>query len=592
MLPKTLACFREVWAVDTEFTAYPGERPDLHCLVAHELRSGRTLRFWRNELGAAPPYDIGENSLFVAFFSSADLGVHLALNWQLPVRILDLFAEFRCLTNGLELPAGRGLIGALTAYGLDHIGAAEKEEKRGIAMRGGPYSEHERAELISYCEGDVTALVRLLHAMAPKIDLPRALLRGRYMAAVARMEAAGVPIDVPALDRLLRYWTDIQDEIIADIDRGYGVYDGRSFRADRFEAFLARVGIAWPRLESGRLDLKDDTFREMAKAHPIVSPLRELRHALSEMRLNKLQVGKDGRNRALLSPFQSKTGRNQPSNTRFIFGPSVWLRSLIKPAPGHALAYVDWAQQEFAIAAALSGDGAMMDAYSSGDPYLALAKQAQAVPPDATKATHGPTRELFKTCVLGVQYGMEENSLALRINRAPIEARALLRAHHEAFPQFWRWSDDNVHRAALCDRLETVFGWQIQDVRCSTNHGSTHRSLQNFKMQSNGAEMMRIAACLGTERGVEIVAPVHDAFLVYAPLDRIEEDTATMQRAMVEASRAVLRGFELRTDAKITRFPDRFTDERGVVMWDRVSRLMDALEEAEGGAAQDGRIGA
>jgi hypothetical protein len=57
-------------------------------------------------------------------------------------------------------------------------------------------------------------------------------------------------------------------------------------------------------------------------------------------------------NRTLLSAFRARSGRNAPSNSKFIFGPSVWLRGLIKPAPGYALAYVDWQQQEFGIAAA------------------------------------------------------------------------------------------------------------------------------------------------------------------------------------------------------------------------------------------------
>ena len=81
------------------------------------------------------------------------------------------------------------------------------------------------------------------------------------------------------------------------------------------------------------------------------------------MRLNSLAVGQDGRNRTGLMPFGSKTGRNQPSNSRFIFGTSRWLRSLIQPAPGRALAYVDWSSQEIAIAAALSGDDALSGFY-------------------------------------------------------------------------------------------------------------------------------------------------------------------------------------------------------------------------------------
>jgi DNA polymerase-1 len=177
------------------------------------------------------------------------------------------------------------------------------------------------------------------------------------------------------------------------------------------------------------------------------------------MRLSDLAVGRDGRNRTLLSAFRSRTGRNQPSNTKYIFGPSVWLRGLVKPPPGHGLAYIDWSQQEFGIAAALSGDTAMQAAYLSGDPYLAFAKQAHAVPEDATKDTHGPQRELFKTCILGTQYGMEAESLALRIGQPVIVARDLLRAHHETYRKFWRWSDASVDQAMLYGSLQTVFGW-------------------------------------------------------------------------------------------------------------------------------------
>src|SRR5208283_6051431 len=82
-----------------------------------------------------------------------------------------------------------------------------------------------------------------------------------------------------------------------------------------------------------------------------------------------------------------------------------------------AVAYVDWSQQEFGIAAALSGDRAMMDAYRSGDPYLAFGKQAGRIPADGTKQTHAAERDLFKTCVLGVQYGMGAASLAGRIGK-------------------------------------------------------------------------------------------------------------------------------------------------------------------------------
>jgi DNA polymerase I len=568
-----LDAFREIWTVDFEFIAGPGERPDPVCLCARELRSGREVRLWRDEFGHVPPYPIDTGSLFVAYYASAELGCHLTLGWPMPARILDLFTEFRCGTNGLTTPAGNGLIGALTTFGLDTIGVVEKEEMRALVMRGGPWTKEERAAVLGYCMSDVDALARLLPAMLSRVDLPRALLRGRYMAAAARMEYAGVPIDAPMLNKLQQHWVPIQDKLIERIDTDYGVFEGRTFKLERFEAWLARAGIPWPRLDSGRLDLSDDTFRQIARIYPAVSPLRELRSSLADLRLTDLAVGHDGHNRTILSAFRARTSRNQPSNSRFIFGPSVWIRSLIKPPAGMAVAYIDFEQQEFAIAAKLSSDDNMLSAYASGDPYLAFAKQAGAVPEDGARDTYVSVRELFKTTALAVLYGMEAQGLALKIDQPTIIAHDLLRAHREAFRQFWRWSDAVVDHAKLTGELHTCFGWTLHGC-C----GANPRSLRNFQMQAHGAEMLRLACCLATERGVEVCAPVHDALLIAAPITEIEAAVAATREAMAEASRVVLDGFEVRTEAKITRYPERFSDPRGRRMWGVVIEL---IEEAE-----------
>ena len=219
----------------------------------------------------------------------------------------------------------------------------------------------------------------------------------------------------------------------------------------------------------------------------------------------------------------------------------------------------------------------MLKAYLSGDPYLAFAKQAGAAPPDATKSSHKAVREQFKSTVLAVQYGMGPEALAQRIKQPPIRARELLRLHRETYRVFWSWSDASVNQAMLKGSLHTVFGWRVQVPAVSNE-----RSLRNFPMQGNGAEMLRLACCLGTERGIEVCAPIHDAVLICAPLDRLDADIERMQDAMREASRIVLNGFELGTDATVVRCPDRYMDERGTVMWQRVMVLLDRTEvEAE-----------
>ncbi|EMI17379.1 DNA polymerase I [Rhodopirellula maiorica SM1] len=572
--------FSSVWLIDFEFSQPPGERPRVACLVAREFHSRRLLRISMDELVemGQPPFDVGERSLFVAYFSSAEWNCFLALGWPVPVRVLDLFCEFRCLLNGRTPPAGRGLLGCLAYFGFDSMLASEKTEMRELAIRGGPFTRDEMVALLDYCQTDVDALGTLLPAMMRVIDFPRAIHRGRYMRSVAAMETAGVPIDVETLALFRRQWLAIKRQLIAAVDQSFGVFDGDTFKQDRFADYLIRNRIPWPTTDSGRLALDDETFRQQARAYPQVSPLRELRHALSEMKLEKLAVGSDGRNRVMLSPFASRSGRNQPSNNKFIFGPSVWLRGLIKPAVGRSIAYVDWSQQELGIAAALSQDPALGQAYASGDPYLEFAKMAGAVPPSATKKTHPNERSAYKVCMLATQYGMSEHGLAAKLNKPVAFARNLLRRHRETFPVFWRWSQVQVDTAMLTGKLQTVFGWPIHTIG-----GDNPRSLANFPMQANGAEMLRLACSMATESGITVCCPVHDAILIESDSAQIDEAVVQTQSIMREAGRIVLDGFDLESDAKVVRDPERYMDDdRGQEMWDRVFRLATEADNQHG----------
>jgi DNA polymerase-1 len=77
------------------------------------------------------------------------------------------------------------------------------------------------------------------------------------------------------------------------------------------------------------------------------------------------------------------------------------------------------------------------------------------------------------------------------------------------------------------------------------------------------------------EDGLAIVAPVHDAILLEAPLETLDRDVARLREIMTEAGRIVLDGFPVRTDAELVRWPDRYSDARGVRMWQLVAELAD-----------------
>jgi DNA polymerase I len=582
--------FEEVWAHDFEFIALPGERPDVVCLVAHELRTGRTLKLWRDELGERPPYRTDDRVAFVNFSGQAEMACHLALGWPMPRNIIDLSAIFRHLTNGKATPDGKGLIGMLRYYGIDSISTKHKEAMRDRIIKGWPFTADEQKKILAYCSTDVLPMVQLLERVLPEIDLGVVLYWGQFIAASAAMQHRGVPIDMENYPLLASktVWRAVRDEMVPIVDREYGVYVLNAagdwiFSWDRWTAYLKREGIhdLWPCLASGKLDMRRKTFENMSRGFPQLEPLRQLRHTRDKMRRIKLAVGADGRNRTVLWSFKSKTGRTQPAAAEWIFSPAVWLRSLIKPTTGMAVAYIDYSSMEFLLAASLS-DGhcgpvnKMLDMYKTGDPYLSFAKSVGAVPLSATKKSHGEVRDKYKVMLLSTQYGLSAPSLAVRLKISEFEAQEMLNQHREQFAQYWQYSDDYIQHAMQTGYVRTAMGWGYHiGIVGIVNE----RSLRNWPIQSGGADILRIACILAERHGIRLLAPVHDAVLIEAPVERIEADATLMREIMRRASRIVLNAtatgtHELRTDQTIVRFPDRYTDPRGDEIWAHVAQII------------------
>jgi DNA polymerase-1 len=438
-------------------------------------------------------------------------------------------------------------------------------------------------------------------------NLAIALYHGEFAAVSALMEHRGVPIDMEVFRQLTdkTTWNAVRDAMVPAIDAKYSVYVRNaagdwSFNMERFIAYLERAGITgWPLLESGKLNMRRKTFEEMSNGWPQLEELRQLRYARDKMRRVKLAVGADGRNRTVLWPFKSKTSRTQPKAAQWIYSPAVWLRSLIKPGPEMAVAYIDYSSMEFLIAASLS-DGhtgpvnAMLDMYRSGDPYRAFAVQVGAIPNEITTAMlkkpeqyatdnltlgqleyFAAVRDRYKIMLLASQYGMGIETLAARLVVSTFEAHEMLTQHREQFSQYWAWSDDWVQHSLQTGIMRTVMGWQC----CTGITEFNERSIRNWPIQATGADILRIACILATRHGIRLLAPVHDAVLIEAPIERIEADVALTQEIMRRASRIVLNAdasgtHELRTDAKIIRYPDRYTDKRGDKIWEDVMELL------------------
>lgn len=411
----------------------------------------------------------------------------------------------------------------------------------------------------------------LAERVLPRVDIERALLRGRYLLAVAAVESQGVPVDRALLHRLRADWPEILAEVCRQRDIHGLVVDG-CFREDRFETWLARSKLVWPLHPSGRPVLNDDAFAEVAASSAEVAEIRELRRLVRGAPFSAFDEREPGRLFAALRPFGTVTGRNAPSSTKFILNAPSWTRALVRPPAGRALAYLDWRSHELGIAAVLSEDANLLRSYEADDPYLEFARLAGVRIDGLAADERQRVRCAFKACALGQLYGMGTRTLARKAQLPLARAEDLVARHQAAFRRFWDWSQAQVD-AALFERVQTsTFGWAR-----SVEPDTSEPSLMNFPMQANGAEMLRLALIFADNDGVDVVGLHHDALLLEAKTDLVDDCISVARGAMRRASELVLNGYRLGIEERKIFANDHFDVGRGARTW---GAIQDVLAQA------------
>jgi DNA polymerase-1 len=589
--------FTTIVACDFEYEViHAGDLPDVLCMAAYvldaRLNHVRTVRLWRGDFGSAAPFDIGPDTLFVAYSAWAELTCFMVLGWNFPVHVFDLHTAYLSISNIL-LPYnpdevrkrdGKKLSDACRAYSVD---GWEGIDKPGMAkdIGEGRWQVHGRERVFEYCEEDVRVSTALFEKMLigrarlRPADVERVLHWSEYSAkAVAKIQARGMPVDV-------RLWNAVQDNkeaviehLLRTFDPSYGsdfpIYTAQGeWSYTRFEAWLASKGVtAWPRLPSGALDTDRDAFRLMHHL-PGMEELSALRDSLGLVVRAKLPIGRDGRNRPSLFPFCTATGRN--AHAKSLFNCHAGMRSFMQFDKGVIAVYLDWRTQEVGVAAARSGDRALMGAYTDGDIYHALAKMVGLTTDNDRfrwKRENQAQRQRMKSLQLAISYGMGVPSLAKGLDRHPLIASAIIEQHKQEYPRFWEWRADMVNSAMIERQMDSVFGWPMY-LSTSPNE----RTLYNFPMQADGAEMLRLAAWRMCEADIIPNMLIHDGVLIEAT------DEAQIEQAkeiMLAAGWEVCGGFEIGVDID-QRLEDgaRYRDKRPVAekMWRTMMKALQAV---------------
>ena len=462
-------------------------------------------------------------------------------------------------------------------------GRTYKEEMRRLILDNSEYTDEEFANILDYCESDVTELPDLLahvfalHVLSGALGLKSAAdhvdfarYRGAYILCdtLCKWYTRGVPVDEVFWNDIKTYQTEIRDTLCRKSNEHYEKLLGveffhakkkitqsdYAFGVKRFGEWVdTQAGnFFWEKTRSGRPRLDNDYVSDGVRRVPILSELKATRDMLNALKAVRLDIV-DGYAASGSRTFHTVTGRNQPMvKEGFIFNMAPVFRVAgTKPEPGMAIVAADWSKQEPAIAIALSGDENYRKLYDSEDLYLACAIRAGAAPADATKYSHPIIRQAFKAAMLGIGYGMGHETLAAKIyaevnskaaqevmtrHEANQKAGEILAWHRREFSVMWRYLYSRAAEARNSGWVAAEDGWLTY-----VNKYTSQTQLINFPIQANGAAMLRQAIIsLQQETDLDIPFTLHDAVYVNCREADVDTVKAILRDHMNRAARAIM----------------------------------------------------
>jgi DNA polymerase I len=597
------------------------------CLLHYRpTRSGAWISRFFDYPGHTYANPLDPDGLYLAFNAAAEWNCFLSLGWDVPRNSVDFYIESANLVSGLQPPPeysqrkdrakwDRSLLGVVRWCGLPVRAIADKEAARKVILRGHPYSASERQMIMSYCADDVIDTAEVASLLLPRINVPQSIFRAHFMRAVARIQRCGIPIDAQLYAEFLFHRNDLKVHLVSQLAGSpLNVYEGTTFRYQKLEALVHAMGLedCWPKPRRKRstksshtrstqsrkvFSCEAEAFEQMAVVRRELATLAGVVKRMHDLRMFDLVIGGDGRSRYPVFPFATATGRCAPPSKRFLFQQSSWTRGFIAPPPGWAIAYLDYSAAEILIAAVLSGDHDLLVDYLNGDPYANSAIRMGLAPEGATKQSIGQLREVMKKWFLSTLYGASPMSLYKDLPGSTLsQAEQFVEHNHRSYRQYWRWSDLRTDIFLYETASEsTVFGWEHHldpAERCDDYLFSLARNRsRNFPMQATCAEILRWACVLASDDGITIHATVHDALLIGAPDEEIENAVTRTREHMIAASRLVL-GVEMKVPIpEIIRYPGRMRDPRGAKVWDEMVSRLASLDRNPGAKRGSGSSG-
>ena len=326
-------------------------------------------------------------------------------------------------------------------------------------------------------------------------------------AVLARMEIAGVRIDVSALDEAAKELTGRLSELEREIFEIAGEEFNVGSPAKVGEILFDKLGLEPKpkKTKTGQYSTSEEMLEKVAMKSPIVGKILEYRQLkkLLTTYLTALPAAINpatGRVHTVYNQSVTATGRISSSSPNLQNIPvredqGREIRRAFIPDEGDLFLSADYSQIELRLVADFADDETMLDAFRHGDDIHAITA-AKIYHKERDEVTADERRHA-KTANFGILYGISAFGLASRLGIPRGEAKQLIDNYFETFPTIHRYMHDSVEKAREHGYVSTPMGRKrrLPDINSKNPvvRGYAERNAVNAPIQGAAADIIKVA---------------------------------------------------------------------------------------------------
>ncbi|QCB45923.1 DNA polymerase I [Hydrogenophaga sp. PAMC20947] len=366
-----------------------------------------------------------------------------------------------------------------------------------------------------------------------------------------RIERNGVLIDAPTLAKQSH---EIGQRIHALEQEAYEIA-GQPFNLGSpkqlGEIFFDKLGMpVIKKTATGARSTDEEVLEKLAEDYPLPAKLLEHR-GLSKLKgtytdkLAQLALPRTGRVHTHYAQAVAVTGRlssNDPNLQNIPIRTPEGRRvreAFVAPA-GSLIVSADYSQIELRIMAHISGDEALLRAFTAGeDVHRATAAEVFGV---ALAQVSADQRRSAKVINFGLIYGMGAYGLAKSLGIDNSAAKNYIQRYFERFAGVKQYMDETRAMAKERGYVETVFGRRLQLAGIQNAKGATLAGLEraaiNAPMQGTAADLIKLSmvavqkALDEQQRTTKMIMQVHDELVFEVPEAEVDWVKSEVPRLM------------------------------------------------------------